>query len=328
VTRTRDSLNRRRDNLLTFVTPYWSGRDMMKIHLASIRQFYPTAPILISKRGGGSAEMEEYRAEYRVEYWLEECDYTDALLRLLKRCETEYVCVLEHDTVLLSSLDHLLSGLRERRWDVVGMEERVRDSPDTNPARLPPPRHGWLRFAPGQLAGPMLLFNLQGFRRRWGLAGIRGKRPYGAWDYEYDFGIGQKLVRHKYLLPFHTRKYGMGNLLKDGDTAVAWHQWYGSYRSRLAEAEADNAYGREELVEQARRGEAAFLADYPNLDLFVLIPAWGPDCDIAGEQQAAEAAFPPLPVRVAARFRRWSRLGARVLLARALARLDRWRRVW
>ena len=40
--------------------------------------------------------------------------------------------------------------------------------------------------------------------------------------------------RHHYLQPFHAPRYGLGNLLKDGDAPVAWHQWYGSYRTRLA----------------------------------------------------------------------------------------------
>ena len=106
---------------LSFVTPYWSGAEMMRVHLASIRTFYPDSPILVSKRGDGQAEMEVHRAEFGIQYWLEECGYVDALLRLLARCETEYVCVIEHDTALLSNLDGLLAGLRDDQWDLVGM---------------------------------------------------------------------------------------------------------------------------------------------------------------------------------------------------------------
>lgn len=313
---------------LSFLTPYWSGREMMRIHLSSIRQFYPNAPVLVSKRGGERDEMEAHRAEFGIQYWLEECAYIDALLRLLERCQTDHVCIIEHDTALLSSLDGLLAGIRERRWDLVGMEERVRDTPEI--ASAMPSRHGWWRFAPGQVSsGPLLMFNWREFQRRWGLAGVRGRRGYGAWEYEYDHGIGQKLTRHKYLLPFHTSKYGMGNVLKDGDTAVLWHQWYGSYRTRLNGAAAADPHPDLNVVTaHARKSEAAFFADYPKLDLSTLRPAWGPDVDVRAEQLAAEKAYPGAIVRGAVRFRRWLRYEPGEAATRVMARLERWHRLF
>jgi hypothetical protein len=314
---------------LSFVTPYWCGREFMRIHLSSIRSFYPTAPILVSKRGGEYEEMETHRAEFAVQYWLEDYDYADALLRLLERCETEYVCIIEHDTVLLSTLDNMLAGLATGRWDLVGMEERVRDSPATS--RAAPSINGWWRFAPGQAAGPLLIFNWREFKRRWGLAGVRGRRGYGAWEYEYDHGISQKLTRHKYVLPFYTDKYGIGTLLKDGDTPVLWHQWYGAYRTRLAGPTTDrDVFGGDELVALealVRRGEATFLAGYPTLDFSVLVPAWGPEWDIGAEQEAAELARPGVLTRAWARLRWWRSLGLRGLAARAWLKVDRWRRM-
>ena len=307
----------------SFLTPYWSGTEMMHVHLASIRAFYPDSPILVSKRGGGQTEMEAHRAEFDIQYWLEECGYVDALLRLLARCETEYVCVIEHDTALLSSLDGLLAGLRDDRWDLVGMEERVRDSPTTG-ASLPS-TNGWWRFAPGQVAGPLLMFNWREFKRRWGMSAIRGRRSYGAWEDEYDHGIGQRLTRHKYLLPFHTMKYGAGTLLKDGDAAVLWHQWYGAYRTRFRNAHAVPGPRGDDPVAHASRGEEAFLADYPNLDLSDLRPAWGPGWDIGAEQEAAELAYPGVVARSAARLRRWRQDGWHELAARVRAKVDRWR---
>jgi hypothetical protein len=314
---------------LSFVTPYWSGAEMMRVHLSSIRTFHSIAPILVSKRGGGRDEMESYRAEFGVQYWLEDYDYPDALLRLLERCDTEYVCIIEHDTALLSSLDSLLAGLRDGRWDLVGMEERVRDSPEI--ASAAPSINGWWRFAPGQAAGPLLMFNWHEFRRRWGLAGVRGHRSYGAWEYEYDHGIGQKLTRHKYLMPFYTARYGIGNVLKDGDTAVLWHQWYGSYRTRLDGPTTDRSvFAPGELIALealAKKGEAAFLADYPKLHLSTLTPAWGPEWNVVAEQEAAEMACPGLLTRGWERLRWWRSLGPRGLVARAWLKADRWRRL-
>jgi hypothetical protein len=296
---------------------------MMRVHLSSIRTFYPASPILVSKRGGGSDEMEAHRHEFGIRYWLEECEYVDALLRLLARCETRYVCIVEHDTVLLSSLDSLLAGIQEDRWDLVGMEERVRDSPWS--ADRMPSTHGWWRFAPGQVAGPLMMFDWFEFRRRWGLSGVRGERSYGAWEYEYDYGIGQKLTRHKYLLPFHTARYGIGTVLKDGDAAVLWHQWYGSYRTRFADTQPSSSPVVDQLVAYARQGEESFLADYPNLDLSVLHPAWGPEWDIQAERNAAEVAYPRAAARLGARVRRSREEGWRRLLARIRSRVDRWR---
>ena len=308
---------------LSFVTPYWSGREMMRVHLSSIRAFHPASPILVSKRGGGREEMDAHRAEFGIQYWLEEYSYVDALLRLLTRVDTKYVCIIEHDTALLSSLDPLLAELQAGRWNLVGMEERVRDSPHT--ASALPSTNGWWRFAPRQIAGPVMLFDWFEFRQRWGLSGVRGRRSHGAWEYEYDYGIGQKLTGHKYLLPFHTPKYGIGTVLKNGETAVLWHQWYGSYRTRFGPTASLHDRVTDNVIAYARQGEEAFLADYPNLDLSVLWPAWGPDCDIEAEEHAAEIAYPGMAARLAARVRRSKAQGWSGLVARLRMRVDRWR---
>lgn len=295
---------------ISFLTPYWSGADMMRLHLASIRRFYPYAPILVSKRDGGAAEMAAYRREFHIDGWLEDCGYTDAYLRLLERCQTRYACIADHDTVLLARLDSLLAGLATGEHDLVGIEERIR-----MPGRLAGNRDtdGWLRFAPGCTAANFLIIDWQAFKARWGLAGIFGTPSPGARHFDFDYGIGQRLKRHHYLLPYHARKYGLGNLLKNGETPVAWHQWYGSYRTRLPEAAG--------LYQVAEAGERAFLADFPQLTLDDLSPAWGPDRDAEAEWQATAAAGfldePP------SRARRWASRQLRVLAAQIAVRRDR-----
>jgi hypothetical protein len=171
----------------------------------------------------------------------------------------------------------------------------------------------------------VMLFDWFEFKRRWGLAGVRGHRAYGAWEHEYDYGIGQKLTRHKYLQPFHTARYGTGTVLKDGAVAVLWHQWYGSYRTRFANARSSGDPAVDQLVAYATQGEEAFLADYPNLDLSRLHPAWGPEWDIRAEQHAAELAYPGVASRIAARVRRSREEGLRRLVARLRSKVDRWR---
>jgi hypothetical protein len=283
--------------MISFLTPYWSGPEMMKIHLHSIRQFHPSAPILVSKRGGDREEMEAHRAEFGIHYWLEDCSYDDAFLRLFERCETEYVCVLDHDTVLLSSLDTLLNGLEEGRYDLVGIEDRIKLPGDGE----------WMRYAPGYMDATFLLFNWGEFKHRWGLGGIRYNRPPWTVHDEYHYGICQKLKRHKYLLPFHTNKYGLANLLKDGDIPVLWHLWYGAYRERLIDGTAV-ASGLSRWITVVERSEVAFLEDYPCLDLSQMTPAWGPWISLE---------------RGLARLKRWRSYGFRKALALALSRIHR-----
>lgn len=295
---------------ISFLTPYWSGAEMMRIHLASIRRFHPEAPILVSKRDGGAEEMSAYRREFGVDCWLEDCGYTDAYLRLLERCRTRYVCIADHDTVLLAGLEPLVARLAAGRHDLIGIEERVR-LPES--LVTPAGADGWLRFAPGCTAANFLIVDWQAFRSRWGLGGVFGAPSPGARHFDFDYGIGQRLKRHHYLLPYHACKYGLGNLLKDGETPVVWHQWYGSYRTRLPEATG--------LYAIAEAGERAFLADFPQLTLDDLSPAWGPDRDVAVGQQSIAAAGRVEAVPSPAR--RWASRHLRVLLARMAVRRNR-----
>ncbi len=317
---------------ISFLTPYWSGSELMRIHLASLRRFHPDAPILISKRGGDDREMDAYRREFGIQYWLEECGYTDAYLRLLQRCPTRYACMLDHDTVLLSGLDGLLAGLREGRYDLVGIEERIR-LPEHVGLEPWPESNGWLRFAPGSTASNFLIFDWRTFESRWGLRGIFGKHSSGTRHFDFDYGIGQRLPRHHYVLPFHVRKYGIGNLLKDGNTAVLWHQWYGSYRTRLAAeppaAAADSAgHGARAVYSVAEAGERAFIADYPNLVLADPSPAWGPDRDVEAEQVeiiASRRCESGQPIsRTVQQLRRWASYGLRAIAARVVVGLEHW----
>ncbi|MEY4095013.1 MAG: hypothetical protein RLZZ53_2212 [Acidobacteriota bacterium] len=283
--------------MVTFLTPYWSGSEMMRIHLRALRRFHPTAPILVSKRGGQRDEMDAYRREFGIEYWIEECGYTDAYLRLLQRCTTRLACFIDHDAVLLSSLDRLITGLTEGRYDLVGIEERIR-YPESVPVSG---SHGWLRFAPGQTASNFLLFDWQAFKSRHGLAGVFGQPMPGARHFDFDYGIGQRLRRHKYLRPFHASRYGIGNLLKDDGADVVWHQWYGSYRTRLGAIDDGG------IRAVAEAGEHAFLADYPELAFGDVTPAWGPDLDIDAEQQRLHETL-PVP---SGRHAQWRRLAGR-----------------
>ncbi len=314
---------------ISFLTPYWSGGEMMRIHLASIRRFHPTALILVSKRGGGHEEMESHRSEFGIRYWIEDCAYMDAYLRLLQRCDTDYACILDHDVILLSGLAQLQDGIADGRYDLVAIEERIRAPARMDGIGLPPQSHGWMRFAPGCTASNFLLFNWRAFEAKWGLRGVIGTRDRNLKDYEFDYGIGQKLARHKYLLPYHTRKYGLGNLLKDGDVAVLWHQWYGSYRTRLVPGAS---YPDESaMYPGVEKGERALIADYPNLDFSGLVPAWGPECEIQSEQLAfareKRFSFAKFVQRGIRTLGRWHSYGLHGIFARASSWVDRWWRL-
>jgi hypothetical protein len=317
---------------ITFLTPYWSGEQMMRIHLASMRKFHPHAPILISKRGGDEEEMESYRRDFGVRYWIEECDYIEALLRLLERAETDIVCILDHDTVLFHSLDSYAQGVSEDRWGLVGIEERIREPKDFDWQTAGQAHRGWLRFAPGYTDATMLLFDWKRFRDRWGLRGVKGRGRGGTWLHEFHYGICEKLPRHKYLRPHHAGRYGVGNLITDDDgTPVLWHQWYGSWRRRFDGTGPEvPVHGVQTIADRGRAGEDAFLADYPSLDFSDLQPAWGPEIDIDAERVLFEKAFPrrtTLSAMIrgtAARMRHWRTAGLRGFAMRG----RRWMHLW
>jgi hypothetical protein len=175
----------------------------------------------------------------------------------------------------------------------------------------------------------LLIFNWREFRRKWGLRGVKGKHPGGTLESEFHYGICEKLKRHKYLRPYHTSEYGLGNLLKDGERPVLWHQWYGSYRKRLAGSEHEpTVRGNDETIAMVHTAQEKFLRDYPNLDFSGLTPAWGPDCDLELERVAVANSYPSLASRGLDRMRRWRSYGARGLSGRFLLRLDRWRRLY
>jgi hypothetical protein len=318
---------------ITFLTPYWSGERMMRIHLQSIRRFHPDAPILVSRRGGGEEEMESYRRDFGVRYWLEECDYVEALLRLLERAETAIVCILDHDTVLFHSLDPFAQRVASGEWGLVGIEERIREPKDFDWQTSGASHRGWLRFAPGYTDATMLLFDWSAFRKRWGLRGVKRQRRGGPWIHEFHYGICEKLPRHKYLRPHHVTGYGVGNLILDDDgTPILWHQWYGSWRRRFDGSGPETPiYGVQAIAERARDGEAAFLTDYPDLDFTDVVPAWGPEFDIEKELAAFEETFPShltLSQKLNAlgtRLGRWRRDGWRGLGIRGRRWLHLWR---
>lgn len=303
---------------LAFLTPYWSGEEMMRIHLASIRQFHPEARIIVSKKGGGREEMERWRGEFGVEYRLEECSYIDAYLRLLDRCDTRFVCFLDHDAVLLSGLDPYVKAIAAGEYDLLGVEEVIREAPGVEWQATRAEHGGWLRYAPGCVASNVILFDWHAFRAKHGLKGILGTRRPGMHHFEFDYGIGQRLPRHKYLRPYHAKRYGLGNLLQDGDRPVAWHQWYGSHRTRLTgaatEAQRAQADGTAALAEA---GERAFLHDHPTFDFAGATPAWG----------AGEAPPPPAPIPGwRERLRRWADYGLLGMLGAVRSKVERaWR---
>jgi hypothetical protein len=287
--------------MVSFLTPFWSGADMMRRHLQSVRRFHPDAPILVSKRGGDAGLMSELRGDFGIEYWIEDCGYTDAYLRLLQRCPTQLACVLDHDTILLSSLDPFVERLQGGSCDLVGVEERIRLPRGFE--GLSPDEQGWLRFSPGDVASNFLMFDWQAFKRKWGLRGVFGRPRAGARHFDFDYGIGQRLERHHYLQPFHVERYGIGTLLRDGERDVVWHQWYGSYRTRMDTFQT--------LHDVVQAGERTFLDDFPRLQFDGARPAWGATLDLeveleAGARRPGSSAAAALRRYAGAHLRSWS----------------------
>ena len=240
---------------ISFLTPFLNGNDMMRIHLSSIRKYFPDSPILIMSMHNDG--MDDFKKEFNIEYWVDPGKwYVDAMKDLYEKCKTDLICISDHDIVLLDDIHYLIDGVG-KEWDLVGIEERIHH----------PWADTWMRYAPGYMDMTFMIFNLKEFKDKFGIDKIKfDGDDDGHTTHEYHYGICQRLSRHKYLLPYHTEKYGMGNLIKDGDKNILWHQWYGSYRVRPITAESDRVYhfGGKGYLEKA---EAEFLKDYPNLEL-------------------------------------------------------------
>ncbi|KKQ94558.1 hypothetical protein A2865_04690 [Candidatus Woesebacteria bacterium RIFCSPHIGHO2_01_FULL_39_17] len=239
---------------ISFVTPYLSGTKWLELHLASIRKFHLHADIVISAPDESARKIVE---RFGGRYFDNNRDYFQAIAFLFETAKHDTIVLSDCDTVLFAKIDYLAAKLKD--FDLVGIEERIRHAT----------KDRWFRFAPGYTDLTFIIFSR---------AKARANNP--SWPHfppftptpknqnnEDHYTFCELMSKHYYLRPYTTTKYGLGNLIRDGDKNILWHQWFGSWEKRasfISEREReDNPYkNMAELI----AAESRFLADYPQLD--------------------------------------------------------------
>ncbi len=248
---------------LSFLTAYLSGLTLLELHLAAIRKYHPDAEIIISAVDDSARKLVE---KYRGRYFIDNLEQLPAVAALLSRASHDVIVINDHDTVLFNNVNFLADKLA--KFDVVGIEERLKH----------PTKDRWFRYAPGYTGLSFFMFSRAKAR-------IRIPNWPKFFDLEFDnphnqnnephYYICELLTKHYYLRPYSTEKYGLGNLLKDGDKNILWHQWFGSWEKRgafISERDReDNPYRN---MAELRAAEARFIQDYPQLDFRRAKPAF------------------------------------------------------
>lgn len=240
---------------ISFVTPYLSGTTWLEFHLASIRKYHPDAEIIISAPDNSAKNIVE---KYKGRYFDNNREYFQAIAFLFEAAANDIILLSDCDTVLFSNVDYLAAKLTE--FDLVGIEERIKHAI----------KDRWFRYAPSYTDLTFVIFSK---------ANARARIPTWPKFPEYDFNnrnlLNQEdhyrfcelMSKHYYLRPYTTTKYGVGNLIKDGERNILWHQWFGSWEKRpnfISEREREDSPYRNmaELIAAEQR----FLNDYPQLD--------------------------------------------------------------
>jgi hypothetical protein len=239
---------------ISFVTPYLSGTKWLELHLSSIRKFHPHAEIVISAPDNSVKRMVE---QFGGRYFANNTEYWQAVEFLFRTATHDTVVLCDCDTVLFSGVDHLVDKLAD--FDFICIEERIRHAG----------KNRWFRYAPGFVDWNFFMVSQDNARAKilsW--PKLPSYTPSSNnQNNEEHYATCQLLPKHYYLRPYTTTKYGLGNLIRDGDKNILWHQWFGSWEKRasfISEREReDNPYkNMSELI----AAESRFLADYPQLD--------------------------------------------------------------
>jgi|SRR3989344_2219015 len=247
---------------ISFVTPYLSGTKWLELHLATIRKFHPQAEIVISAPDESARKIVE---RFGGRYFANNKGYLQAIAFLFEEAKNDHIILSDCDTLFFANIDYLVEKLK--KFDLIGIEERIKH----------PIKNRWYRYAPGYTDLTIIVFSRS-----------KAKKNISTWPFFPEFSPSPKnqnnedhyafcelLTKHYYLRPFTTDKYGLGNLIRDGGRNIAWHQWFGSWEKRASfiseKPRDDNPYPN---MEELKKAEERFFADYPSLDFSSLKPAY------------------------------------------------------
>lgn len=240
---------------ISFLTPYLSGLKWLELHISSIKKFHPDSEIIISAVNDEGANIAK---KHGALYLNERLEFIPAAESLFSKAKNDVIVFSNHDTVLFSNINYLAEKLND--FDLIGIEERIKW----------PDREGWFRYAPGYMDLTLMMFSRTNAKSKmptWPKFSPSNPKAQNR-NHELHYGLCEALPKHYYLKPFGVKKYGIGNLIRDGSENILWHQWFGSWKKRggFMDKSKPEANPYKTLKEQSR-AEQRFFDDYPKLDL-------------------------------------------------------------
>ncbi len=241
--------------MISFITPYLSGKRWLEMHLSSIRKFHPDDEIIICATDNSAKEIVK---KYNGRYFNNNEEYYQAVEFMFSKSSNDTIVLSDNDTVLLSNIKYLADKLS--KFEIIGVEEKIRN----------PIQKNWHRYAPGYMDMTFFMFSKAKFKSKikdWPkIPSFEFSKP-NLNNTEPHYSLCEIFPKHYYLLPYHITRYGLGNLVKDGNKQILYHQWYGSWEKRgsfMSEKNPEiNPYPTWDELKSAER---RFQTDYPNPD--------------------------------------------------------------
>ncbi len=249
--------------MISFVTPHLSGAKWLELHLSAIRKFHPNDEIIISATNNDDRKIVE---KYGGRYFDNNTDYYQAVEFLFGEASNDIIVLSDCDTVLFSNVGYLAQKLD--KFDFIGIEELIRH----------PIRDRWERYAPSYVDFTFFMFSREKFKSKianWPKIPRFGFNNPNIVNTEGHYRLCEIFPKHYYLRPYNTKKYGLGNLIKDGEKQILYHQWYGSWEKRGAfMSETNIEENPYQSWAELKAAEEKFFNDYPNLDFSGVWPAF------------------------------------------------------
>lgn len=224
----------------TFLITYYAHPELLAICLDSIKKFHPDDKIIVSQQVEPLFDPTVLDMGYRYElHDMKSTQWAAVATNLMMICQTKYAVFMEHDVLLLKSLNPLIEEVKTGKHDLIGPEEVCA-----------------IRNSPGMIAQNFFIINVdkmkeEGLSKIWVRNADELKKTCK--NIESGYGITQTLSNHKFM-KMKESGYGHGTFYDD----YTHHLWYGSYKKRNVSGEVNTLwmdYEAERLIKDYWEGK-------------------------------------------------------------------------